>query len=138
MSELNVNKVVMTKMHMENHLMEGEPMMLNMNIAFEAELSEDKHFCIAEMKGTIEGTPQNEESTSTINIEIAIEGKFYSDKELEKTDELLGQIYLMLFPRMSANVATVTAISGINAINIPMPPNVYGSKVELQEEQSEE
>lgn len=134
MSELNTTKVVMTKMHMENHLIEGEPMLLNMNIAFEAELSEDKHFCTAEMKSTIEGTPQSEESTSTIRIEMVIEGKFFSDKELEKTDELLGQIYLMLFPRMSANVATVTAISGINAINIPIPPNVYGSKVDLQEE----
>lgn len=134
MSELNIIKVVMTKLHMENNLMEDEPMMLNMNIAFEADLSEDKHSCTAEMKGIIEGTPQDEKSTSTISIEVVIEGTFFSDEELEKTDDLLGKIYLMLFPRISANVATVTSISGINVINIPMPPNIFGDKEQPKEE----
>lgn len=82
-------------------------------------ISDDKKKCKAHIEAFLEGDYDGNES-SKLEIGVVVEGFFKSyETDFEENNDLKMHITASLFPYLRTYIATITAMAGMNALNIP-------------------
>ena len=116
---LNLERVEIKKFDFENNMISGESLSLQVQTSYSLDISDEKNRCVGSLELQI--TTQKE-SESSLSLRIIIQGFFVSTGKLND-EELAGRkTHSMLFPHAQAAIRTITAITGIPALQVPYYP----------------